>query len=68
MVQKHKKGEELELTNGWINGLFVALRTLVIGSPREGSGYLVPSLAILCDRFDESGILLGSPATYAEFR
>lgn len=49
-------------------GLLVALCTLVIGPPRKGPGCLVPSLAILCDRFKENGILLRDPTAYTAYR
>lgn len=53
------------LTNGRVNGVLVTLCALVIGSPRKRPGDLIPPLSIFCDRFEESGIFLGSPTTYA---
>ena len=55
-------------TDGWIDGFLVALRTLVVGSPRKRPGNLVPSFAILCDRVEESSILLRCPTTYMKYK
>ena len=55
-------------TDGRINSFLVTLCTLIIGSPRECLGNLIPSLATFYDRFEESSILLRCPTTFVEYK
>jgi len=55
-------------TDGRIDGFLIALCTLVIGSARKRPGDLVPSFAILRDRFKEGGILLRCPTTCMKYK
>ena len=65
--QYARRERKIELTDGWINGILVAFRTLIVSSPRKCPGNLVPSLAIFRDGFEENGILLGGPTTCVEY-
>jgi len=67
MGQCARRERKVALTDGRINGLLIALCTLVIGSPRECSGHLVPPPSILCDRFEKGGVLLRGPTTCTEY-
>ena len=64
MGRSVRRDRKVVLTDGWINGILVAFCTLVISPPRKCPGNLVPSFAILCDRFEESSVLLRGPTTW----
>jgi len=68
MNQYTRRERKVALTDGRIDGLLVAFCTLVIGSPRECSGHLVPPFPILCDGLEECGVLIRGPTTCMEYK